>query len=154
MSAGTSAIWRRRLSPLYGRWRLAAVIVALVLAGVLLARAITAPPSEEGAAEIVFGHELLAYEVWEGTPHVVFRLGGRIIFDQLRQDWVSRGVPPLPKWQLTGDWYYVAATDAPASVGVARCPGLLNERCNRDTQVFGEINATGLVVVEIQYDDA
>lgn len=120
----------------------------------LLVRYVQAAPTWGEATEIVFGHDLLAYEVWEGTPHVVFREGRRVIFDQLKLDWISVGFPPTPRWQLTGDWYYVSETDALASVGVARCPGVRSGRCDRNMQVFGEITAPEIVVVEIQYDDA
>uniref|UniRef100_A0A7C2ZYT2 Uncharacterized protein n=2 Tax=Thermorudis TaxID=1649508 RepID=A0A7C2ZYT2_9BACT len=42
----------------------------------------------------------------------------------------------------------------PASIGVARCTGVLGERCAKDTEVFGQINAPEIVALEVQCEGA
>jgi hypothetical protein len=37
----------------------------------------------------------------------------------------------------------------PASIGVARCTGILGESCAEDTELFGQINASEIVALEV-----
>ena len=132
------------------------VALALVLACAALAAvrdALGRPPERGRAAAIAHG-ELLAYEVWDGVPHVLFRgspfADGRMVFDHLRLDWISIDWPPAPAWQLSGSWYAVGSTDAPASLHVARCTGVTGEACDKATELFGQINAPSIVALEVR----
>ena len=118
-------------------WALCVVLI-LFIAGTAARDAFLSPPRRDRAAEAVRGiGELLAYEVWDGVPHAVVRErhgprdASRVIFDRMRVDVISIEWPPTPAWQLTGAWYYIAATDAPASLGVARCTGTLARGATR-----------------------
>ncbi|MDP9363779.1 MAG: hypothetical protein M3Q10_06070 [Chloroflexota bacterium] len=153
----------RRFPSLLGRRGLA---LALVLLGAVacdvggaVLRELARPPSRQWVEENLSG-EVLAYEVWDGTPHLVFWFGedegydGKLYFDHLRRDLVSIDWPPTPRWQWTGSWYYVAATNAPASLGVARCTGVGGEACDKPTEVFGQVNAPEIVALEVEYGGA
>ncbi len=59
-----------------------------------------------------------------------------------------------PRWRVSGAWYSVAATDAPASLGVARCTGVFGEACDKPTEVFGQVNAPEIAALEVAYDGA
>ena len=153
----------RRSPSFLGRHRLALALVLLGAAGcvggAVLIEALRRPPSRAWVEENVSG-QVLAYEVWDGTPHLVFWFredwpsDGKVYFDHLRQDPVSIGWPPLPRWQWTGSWYYIAGTDAPASLGVARCTGVSGEACDKPTEVFGQVNAPEIVALEMEYGGA
>ncbi len=132
------------------------VVVGLVLVCVALAGvrdALGRPPERGRAAAITHG-ELLAYEVWDGVPHILFRgspfAGGRIVFDHLIPGWISIDWPPTPAWQLSGFWYAVGPTDAPASLHVARCTGIMGEACDKATELFGQVNAPSIVALEVR----
>ena len=45
------------------------------------------------------------------------------------------------------------ATDAPASLGVARCTGLFGEGCDKETELFGQVNAPEIVALEVLAED-
>lgn len=146
---------RRRLATA----TLTACAVLACVGGAAWADALRGVPSRRWAEENLSG-DVLAYEVWDGTPHLVFRFeddagaGDRIFFDHLRQDLVSIEWPPTPRWQWTGNWYSIAATDAPASLGVARCTGVMGEACDKPTEVFGRVNASEIVALELGYGGA
>lgn len=42
----------------------------------------------------------------------------------------------------------------PASIGVARCTGVLDERCAEETELFVPINAPEIVALEVGYERA
>ncbi len=110
-------------------------------------------PSPQEARATVFGR-LLAYHVWNGVLPVLFEHEGRIILDHLEQNPVSIELPPVPRWQLSGKWYSIPATGAPASIGVGRRAGVLGESCPKDTELFGQISTPEIVALEIQYEGA
>jgi hypothetical protein len=129
-----------------------------VLVGATLAFFPNDAPSRTWAAENLSG-DVLAYEVWDRTPHLVFWHGNdapdsKVYFDHLRRDPVSIDWPPTPRWQWTGNWYSIAATDAPASLGVARCTGIMGETCDKPTELFGQVNAPEIAALEAEYDGA
>ena len=139
----------------------ALVVAALIVAGAAARDAFFRPPSRDRAADVLRGvGEVIAYEVWDGVPHAVVRerhgpLGRpRVIFDHMRADPISIEWPPTPAWQLTGAWYYMDATDAPASLGAARCTGVLGERCDKETELFGQVNAPEIVALEVLVEGA
>ena len=70
------------------------------------------------------------------------------------QDPIAIELPPIPRWQPSGKWYSIPATSVPASIGVARCTGILGESCAEDTELFGQINAPEIVALEVQYEGA
>lgn len=136
---------------------LAALVAVLlfVFAAVASCRYLSRAPSEEKvAADIVFGGQLLAYAVWDGTPHAVFRTrkGVTVRLDHLRLDWISIGWPPRPAWQQTGYWESISAQpDLPASVGVSwRTGGGLHDH----SELFGEISDPAIVAMEVRYEGA
>lgn len=130
------------------------VILALVIAGTwFLPGYLTQPPSQERAAELFPGSELLAYEVWDGIPHYVVRSGERVTFGQLELHWPSVLLPTVSAWRGADYGYRVPAIADPAKASIARCPGA-RYSCDRDMQVFGEITAREIVAIEIQWEDA
>lgn len=143
----------RYITPAVRRLALALLLTLVVGSPLPAYRLIRTPPSYQEAESIVFGR-LLAYRVWDGVPHVLFEHEGRIVLDHLAQDPLSIELPPVPRWQLSGKWYSIPATGAPASIGVARCTGVLGERCTKDTELFGQINAPEIVALEVQYEGA
>ena len=133
----------------------------VVIASAVAQDELLRPPSRERAATALRGAgDLIAYEVWDGVPHAVVRerpgRGGapRVIFDHMTADPISIAWPPVPAWQLTGAWYVVAATDAPASLGVARCTGIHGEACIKETELFGQVNAAEIVALEVLVEGA
>lgn len=148
-------ITRRRLAAVC----LVACGVLVGVGGATVANALGDVPSRRWVEDHLSG-DVLAYEVWDGTPHLVFRFGddesaaAKVYFDHLRRDPISIDWPPTPRWQWTGAWYYVAATDAPASLGVARCTGVMGEACDKPTEVFGQVNAPEIVALEVAYGGA
>lgn len=143
--------------------RLVAVGLAVggVLAGLVGAALALLPddaPSRAWAEENLSG-DVLAYEVWDGTPHLLFwhwddGPNAKVYFDHLRRDPISIEWPPTPRWQWTGAWYSIPATYAPASLHVARCTGVLGEVCDKPTELFGQVNAPEIVALEVAYDGA
>lgn len=134
------------------------VAILLVLSSIPLLWGRLAPvPSRSEAQELVdfFDGRLLAYEVWDGDPYVVFASHGRIRLDRLWKDPISHEFPPIPRWQLSGRWSQIGRTDGPASVGVVSCePPALGRSCTRATRLFGEIGAPEIVRMEVRYDGA
>ncbi len=93
----------------------------------------------------------MAYETWDDSPRVVFRVDGELRFDRLRADPISIEFPPTPRWQLSGQWYSLPATSDPASVGVVACL----DACARPTVLFGELDvAREIVAFEVRYEGA
>jgi len=110
------------------------------------------PPSQEWVEQNLSG-EQLAYHVWDEVPHVLFQLDDRVYFDHLKLDRISISLPPVPRWQMTGNWYYIDITDESASFSVARCTGALTESCpGHDTEVFGQINDREITALEMLFD--
>ena len=102
---------------------LTAALVGLAAAHEALGR-----PSSRGRAEELFGtppRAVLAYEVWDGVPHILFRLDAsspisfNLVLDRISIEW-----PPAPAWQFSGAWYSAEPTDAPANLHLARCTGI------------------------------
>ena len=140
------------------RWLIAsggalALLLSVGYAGVFCAvDELGDPPAREEATELVSPlGSVLAYEVWNGEPHVVFARSSKVHFDHLRLDWISIAFPPTPLWQLTGAWYIIDATDAPANLGVARCTGVYGELCSKTTEVFGQINELEITALELRF---
>ena len=104
MRAERGPLARRRIAA-------AALLVACGLlaciGGDALRDALSRPPSRAWLDEHFWG-DVLAYEVWDGTPHVVFAFtddtfaDGRVYVDHLVLDWVSIDWPPTPRWQASG----------------------------------------------------
>ena len=91
---------------------------------------------------------------------MVFRReAGTVEIDQLRRDLISRR---FPGWQLTGNRYAIRASEAPASVGLARCVGQVSgsfapldwSGCRQDSIVFGQINLPTITSIEVLYEDS
>ena len=79
---------RGRAAPVALPWLLGLVAVCTGLAA---GREALGQPPSRTRAEDLFGRPpraVLAYEVWDGVPHNLFRLepGGRLHFDHLRLD--------------------------------------------------------------------
>ncbi len=132
----------------------ASALLALLLVGglfVVVQLRAGPPDTVKVSQDLVFGGDLLAYEVclayevWDGVPHVVFRWpdGSVVRFDHLRKDWISIEWPPLPAWQLSGDWATLRPFGNAASVGVV---------LHRPTELFGEVNAASITTLEIEYE--
>ncbi|MCC7364364.1 MAG: hypothetical protein IT303_08310 [Dehalococcoidia bacterium] len=120
-----------------------AVPAALVIAALAALQSRDRPPSREKVAtDLVLGGELIAYETWDGVPHVVFLDPGGtwIRLDHLKLDRVSIELPPAPAWQLSGDWYSLRRTDDPASAAFARDDGI---------EVLGQVNSSEIVALEV-----
>lgn len=113
------------------------------------------PPTRDQANKIVFGHQLIAYEIWEGIPYVAFidERGGKdlIFFDRLKLNPISIEIPPISRWQLTGDWWYVDTTDQSGSFVLVGCHNSTYNNCDRDIWAFGQINKPDIAFVEIEY---
>jgi len=153
MAARWGRITGRRLA-------VAGLAVCGVLAGLVGAALALSPsdaPSRAWAEENLSG-DVLAHEGWDGTPNLLFwhwdGPNAKVSFDHLRRDPISIAWPPTPRWQWTGAWYSIAATDAPASLGIARCTGVLGEVCDKPTELFGQVNAPEIVALEVAYDGA
>lgn len=109
-------------------------------------------PTQTEAAETVFG-DLLRYDELHGDPHVVFHHNSRVYFDELERDYKGLIARRSTGWVMTGAWYFIPATDnEPASVGVARCTGVMGEACGKETEIFGQINSPDIVAMEVKYD--
>lgn len=132
---------------------LAGLFAVIAVVGLLLGLSqLLAHPTEGEAREIVFG-ELLRFETLHGEPHVVFEHNDRIYFDELERDYKYLISQQSPGWVMTGAWYFIPATDdEAATVGVARCTGVLGEACGKETELFGQINAREVEALEVEYD--
>ena len=142
---------RGRAAPVALPWLLGLVVVC---AGPAAGREALGQPPSRGRAEELFGRPpraILAYKVWDGVPHILFQIepGGRLHCDYLRLDWVSIEWPPRPAWQWTGVWSMAAPTAAPASLHVARCTGIHGEECDKETELFGQINAPEIATLVV-----
>ena len=143
--------------PKLGRTGCGAVGLAVLLLGcvavVAAGRALSRLPDRDRAEEIFGGpgRTILAYEVWDGEAHILIRFAPDqpFHFDHLLLDWISIEWPPVPAWQLTGMWYSADPTTAPASWHLARCTGVMGESCDKDTELFGQINAPEIVTLEV-----
>lgn len=129
-----------------------AFVVLLAGAGILLGlNHLLSHPTETEAGEIVYGN-LLRYETLHGAPHVVFHHNERTYFDELERDYKYLLANRGPGWVITGKWYFIGATEEPASVGVARCTGVLGEACGKEIELFGQINSPEITALEVEYD--
>lgn len=120
-------------------------ILRALLASVFLMRLgdrLVSAPKTQQDAEAHLERPLLFYDVWEGTPHVVFEFGGTVHLDRLTLDMISIEWPPTPRWQWTGDWWTIDAIADPASIGVSDTPGKY--------VMFGQINAEDIVWLDVQ----
>ncbi|GEM_PF-2464674 len=96
--------------------------------------------------------KVLAYEIWNGKPYMLFQNGKSIHFDRLVLNLMSVSLPPLPKWQWSGVWYSVPVTDRKASVSIGYCTGekmKLPPQC-QDLDVFGQINDKKIIALELK----
>lgn len=151
---GTSTL-RKWTAPIRNSRPLAVYVVVglavlLVTGGWCWSSMLTAPPSRAEADEIVFGNDLVAYEVWDDRPRVVFRDSGKLRYDYLWADPISIEFPPLPRWQLSGHWYSMPLTSEAASIGVVACL----DACSQATVLFGELRDVRIVALEVQYAGA
>jgi len=129
------------------RWYSTVVMVLLVAVlawGVWGFAQLTDVPENQGAAEGQLERPLLFYDVWDGTPYVVFASGGMIHFDRLILDRGSISWPPSPRWQWSGKWESLNVSNEPASAGFARVDGEL--------VVFGQINDLSIARIEVLND--
>lgn len=127
-----------------------AAIAVLVWWEVARVKASTPPATRERADDLLNGH-VLAYQVISGIPRLVFTKSekDRVYFDHLRLAPISIDFPPLPQWQWTGNWTYINYTDAPASLGTARCAGVIVRHCRTTVEIFGQINAREITMLEL-----
>ena len=142
---------RGRAAPVALPWLLGLVAVCT---GLVAGREALGQPPSRGRAEELFGQPpraVLAYEVWNGVPHILFQIepADRLHFDHLRLDWASIAWPPRPAWQWTRAWCTAAPTAAPASLHVARCTGIHGVGCDKETELFGQINAPESATLEV-----
>lgn len=113
------------------------------------------PPPAEWVRDGLWGDDLVAYAVWNGTPRAALKMGNRIQYDlMIPGDWVWPNWPPRPQWQLLGLGYSIAASDAPATVGYAPCVGIAGEECSQEPELFGQINDPDIVAMEVLVGDA
>jgi hypothetical protein len=133
----------------------AGLAVILVGCGALVAigQVFSRLPDRDRADEIFGGpgRTIFAYEVWDGEAHILIRFAPDqpLHFDHLLLDWISIEWPPVPAWQLTGMWYSADPTTAPASWYLAPCTGVFGELCDKDTELFGQINAPEIATLEV-----
>jgi len=120
-----------------------AVFVAIIGALVLLIGWLGRPPQTQAAADHL-ERPVMAFQLWDGTPYVVFQLDDHVFFDRLRIDWISIEWPPTPRWQWTGSWSSIEATTDPASAGFAASAG--------HNVVFGQVNASEIVAIALEID--
>jgi hypothetical protein len=108
------------------------------------------PPTAAWVRERLWGEDLLAYEVWDGQPRAVLRIDKRVQYDlMIPGDWFWPNWPPAPQWQLMGLGYSIAYTDVPATVGFAPCVGISGERCGGPIELFGQINDSAIVEMDV-----
>ncbi len=113
------------------------------------------PPTAAWVRERLWGDNLLAYEVWDGAPRAVLRIGNRVRYDlMIPGDWFWPNWPPAPQWQLLGAGYSIGSSDAPATAGFAPCVGMRGERRRRDVELFGQVNDPEIVAMEVLMDGA
>lgn len=136
--------WRRTWRHVHG----VVVFVAIIGALILLIGWLGRPPQTQAAAEDHLERPVMAFQLWDGTPYVVFGFGdsSHVYFDRLRIDWISIEWPPSPRWQWTGSWSYIESTTDPASAGLTTS--------GAGTVVFGQVNAPGIVTLELEIDGA
>jgi len=134
--------WRRTWQRAQGVVAFIAIIAALVFLIGWLGR----PPQTQAAAEDHLERPVMAFQLWDGTPYVVFRLDDHVYFDRLRVDWMSIEWPPTPRWQWTGSWASIDTTADPASAGLATSTA--------GNVVFGQVNAPEIVTLELEIDGA
>ena len=122
------------------------VLIAVTLSSVWLFRALFGVPDSKSDAEWHLERPLLAYDVWDGTPIVVFEIDktGKIYIDQLILDPLSLRWPPVPRWQWTGEWRYINSTTDPASVAWA--VGWWGEA------LYGQVNDPSIVSIQVNSD--
>ena len=132
-------------------WVGVAALVALLVVSVAAVRHLGRPPSR-GWVEANLSGELLAYAVWDGTPHALVEIAGELMFDHLILDWISIEWPPTPRAQLSGNWYRGRSTDVRASLYIARCTGIMGESCAKVTELYGEINVPTIRWLEVTVD--
>lgn len=102
------------------RWVFLIVLTTMFVVGVVqVGERLTSPPRTQAEAEAQLDRQVIAYALWEDTPYVVFEFGGSVHFDRLRIDLISIEWPPTPRWQWTGMWWTIHATNEPASVALA-----------------------------------
>lgn len=91
---------------------------------------------------------LLAYEILDGIPYVVFtqESSGRVIIDRLERRWLVRP----PQWLSSGDWHWTRYTDAPASIGFRSCDVSTCE--TTATLLYGQINSQDITSLEVKID--
>lgn len=120
------------------------VVIAALVWGVWAFAGLTDVPENQVAAEGQLERPLLFYEVWDGTPYVVFEYGGVVHFDHLILDMSSMSWPPSPRWQWSGEWDSLDASSEPASVGIARLEDSL--------AIFGQINDPEITRIDVLFD--
>jgi hypothetical protein len=137
------------------RARLAKIAIAVVAIALVVAyiRWAIAKPADLEAAEAMLDRDLIAYQVWDGTPVIVWTMGyetpdGRnlVFLDKLYLDPVPMDLPPRPRWQWTGMWNYVDGADDPATVGY------MHEDYGR--AIYGSITDPSIVAMEVSFDGA
>ena len=116
-------------------------LVALLAWGVWFFVGATKVPNDQAAAGAQLERPLLFYDVWDGTPYVVFELVGVIHFDHLILDPVSISWPPAPRWQFSGMWESLEPSTEPASAGLGRLDDSL--------VIFGQVNDARIVRMDV-----
>ncbi|MCC6236839.1 MAG: hypothetical protein IT299_04605 [Dehalococcoidia bacterium] len=127
------------------------VAVAALMGAFLVLRSSAGPPSASEAAALVspFG-VLVAYDATGERPRVLVSTSSGLRYDALRRGGRSGGLWFRASWQLTGGWYRMPATDAPASAGVLiTCATAPSDACS-PIEVVGEIKAADVVAIEIE----
>lgn len=96
--------------------------------------------------------KVLDYEIWNGKPYMLFKTGESVHFDRLLLDPMSFSLPPLPRWQWSGVWYTIPATNRKASVAIGYCTGermKLPPQC-QNLDVFGQVNDKKITALELK----
>jgi hypothetical protein len=123
-----------------------AVAVVLIAAIALLGRHYTKMPDTRAEVDDRMDQDILAYEQWDDHHIIVFALdtSGRIYIDTIHRDWMTMGLPWIPRLQWSGMWSYVDATTDPAGVGYGWG--------NWGTAFFGQVNDPEITSIRCQME--
>jgi hypothetical protein len=130
------------------------LLLPLCIVGQALGGYLGRPPSRAWVEDNLYG-DVLAYEVWDGVPHVLVRRDdGELQFDHLILDRISIDWPPTPRWQYSGLWYTANDWRMSAVLRVAPCAGVLGEGCGKPVELFGTVASPAIVALEVLVDGA
>ena len=130
------------------------VVFILFLIGIAILAFIYHNPPSRQQVEDMFGRsprQVLAYEVWNGAPYMLFTYSEGSFQDLVHFDRLERQGMGA-NWGWSGVWYYMESTREPASLGIGHCTGelgILPPQC-KSTDVFGQINDKRITTLEMK----